>query len=103
MQSKTELETSPHTKAPESEVLAVLADVRKYVHNLAVQEHDADLMAINVTELSEEDIVLLRRFMLGELTLDAIERQEKLLINLQEARSSLRLLAYMKKKLTNHK
>lgn len=89
-------------QTPEPEVQAILTDVRQYIKRLAIQTQDHDLKAINVDELSEEDIVLLRRFMIGELTLAEIKRQESVLMNIKDAISTIRLLAYMKKKLTGN-
>lgn len=109
------LQTPIHQQDPEEEVLAILAEVREYVRKLAMQTQDPDLNAINVNELSEEDVVFLRRFILDELTLEEIERQEIFLAGmregntplkegtpLKEADTSLRLLAYMRKKLMMH-
>ena len=112
MQQNRNAPTEVYKKDSEPEVQAILAEVRRYIGQLTIREQDPDLKDINVNELGEVDIFLLRRFMLGELSLKEIERHEKFLAGMREgntpfkegtllkaAKSPLKLLAYMKKKL----
>jgi len=76
-----------------------LVDFKNKIRELAQSSQDTILLSINIEELNENDIVFFRKFEGGRLTLEDIARQERVLVNLEEAEAAKKLLAYMRNKL----
>lgn len=75
---------------------------RRKISRLAQIEKGHHLADIDVDDLTEEDMIMFRRYENGKLNVEDVQRQEKVLAGLaetKEVQASIKVLSYLRAKL----